>query len=118
MDINIDALNVLRLLSVSNVNMNAQDLELFRLLSQLENENNFNNLLNVQYLNIFDNKYVRKKHRKKTRINPMIEYGRREFKKRFRFSKSEVKMLYDLIDGTTTLEPMVRKLFQSKFNFQ
>lgn len=84
--------------------MKAEDFELDNLLNQLQNANN---LINIQSISILKNIEGRKKRIKRKRINPMVDYGRREFKRKFRFSKTEVKHIYDLLDGKNTLEPIV-----------
>lgn len=93
--------------------MDPDNLEFYNLLNQLANENNASNSMNIQYLNRVHKRNLHKKRRAKKRINPMIEYGPLEFKKRFRFSKTQVKYIYDLVDGRSTLEPMVRNLLKT-----
>ncbi|XP_055309089.1 putative nuclease HARBI1, partial [Sitodiplosis mosellana] len=53
-----------------------------------------------------NNRRVRRNHIR-TRIDPMNEFNKREFRARFRFHKDEVGYLYHLIDGPRTLDPIV-----------
>lgn len=88
-------------------------LELINLLNTFDNLNNF---LNLRFLNYFKwregvirRRKIRREYRIRRRINPLTEYNNLHFKKRFRFSKEEVKYIYELVDGQETLQPMVCK---------
>lgn len=71
--------------------------------------NTQNNFMNVQLSRIINGrKKFRRKYRVRRRIDPMREFDEKEFNYRFRFSKREVRQIYNLIDGPTTLDPMVR----------
>lgn len=83
-----------------------EDFELYNLLNQIDNINNFRNIRIVEMLE-HNNVQIPRKYRIKKRVNPIQDYDENEFKHRFRFSKNEVKYLYDLIDGQSTLEPIV-----------
>lgn len=80
--------------------MQEQDLEFLDQLNQFDNENN---LLNLQFLNLSNRR--KREYRIRRRRNPMTQYNDRHFKNRFRFSKNEVKYIYRLIDGSNTLHP-------------
>lgn len=68
-----------------------------------------NNFMNMQLSRIINGrKKFRRKYRVRKRIDPIREFDESEFKYRFRFSKREVREIYNLIDGPTTLDPMVR----------
>lgn len=65
--------------------------------------------MNVQLSRIINGrKRIRRKYRVRRRIDPMREFNESDFKYRFRFSKREVRHIYNLIDGPNTLDPMVR----------
>lgn len=87
--------------------MDGNDLELYDVLNLINDVNNQNNSVNLEYLQAKNEQYTRKYHVRK-KINPFEEFDDNEFKIRFRFSKEEVKHLYDLIDGPVTLNPQVR----------
>lgn len=75
--------------------------------------NNTNNSMNFQLLNKLNrggNCRRKREYNIKKRVDPMAEYSRRDFKKRFRFYKDEVEYLYHLIDGPNTLDPIVNYL--------
>lgn len=86
-----------------------EDLELFNLYNQINDQINADNLLNIQIIEqmICQNTPRRKTYRVKRRLNPFEDLDEDEFKRRFRFTKNEVHMLYDLLDGANTLEPEV-----------
>lgn len=91
--------------------MDEEDFELNNLINNINNESNS---LNIQVLAILRHgDAFRRRNQVRRRINPMVEYSRREFKRRFRFYKDEVEQLYNLIDGQNTLEPSVYTLFTS-----
>lgn len=85
--------------------------EFFDLMNLLNNENYNNYFLYLELvnnnLNLNENQNICRKYHVRERRNPMDEYDDSEFKRRFRFTKREVKTLYDLLDGQTTLEPKV-----------
>lgn len=100
----------------------------FVVVNRKTNMNHVNDLLNLNnvfYQNNFFNLeiliylkrrrgvvYRRREHRNiRRRIDPMIEYSGRQFKRRFRFSKREVRHIFNLIDGPNTLQPMVCIIF-------
>lgn len=93
--------------------MDEDDFELNNLLNQIDSENNLISLQTLIFLtrnNRVNNRIRRNQIRRnqiRKRINPMIEFNRMKFKKRFRFYKDEVEYLYRLIDGPRTLEPEV-----------
>lgn len=89
--------------------MDGDDLELHDVLNLVNNVNNQNNLINLEYLQLENEQhtYNRKYHVRK-RMNPLEEFDDEEFKIRFRFSKDEVKHLFEMINGSETLDPKVR----------
>lgn len=90
-------------------------------LNNVFNQNNFSNLKILRYLRRRRGVVYRRRrqYRIRRRIDPMIEYNRREFKRRFRFSKEEVRYLFNLIDGPNTLQPMVCIIFaQNVYYFE
>lgn len=94
--------------------MDEEDFELNNLINNINNENN---LLNIQFMAVLRRgNNFRRRNRVQRRINPMVECNRREFKRRFRFHKNEVEHLYNLIDGRNTLEAMVYTLFKLQTN--
>lgn len=95
-----------RVFILQSKNMDEEDLEINNLLNNI---NNYNNLLNLQILEILErgNSFP-KKNRVRRRNDPMIEFNNRDFKNRFRFYKNEVNNIYELIDGSNTLKPIVR----------
>lgn len=80
--------------------------DFYRLLNEIDNENN---LVNLQLIEAMDRNFFRipRKYHIRKRLNPMSDYDNEEFKQRFRLSKVEAYQLYDLIDGSNTLEPAV-----------
>lgn len=92
-------------MSIQSAKMNEEDFELNNLLNNINNENN---LLNLQFMEVLRRgNDFRRRNRIRRRIDPMMEYNSRDFKRRFRLYKDEVEYLYNLIDGANTLEPMV-----------
>lgn len=89
--------------------------EFFDFINLLNNTNNNENLIylqNLNNLNLNENQRNRRKYKVRNRIDPMVQYDEEEFERRFRFKKSEVNILYNLLDGRNTLEPLVSvKLF-------
>lgn len=85
------------------------DLELFNLYNQINDQIIVDNFLIIQIIEqmIHQNIPRRKIYRIKKRLNPFEALDEDEFKRRFRFTKNEVHMLYDLLDGANTLEPEV-----------
>lgn len=74
---------------------------------QLFNENVFQNF---ELLDRMNNNYenINRKYTIYPRINPFIRFGDDDFRKRFRMSKEQVNVLFDLLDGRTTLDPQVK----------
>lgn len=93
-----------------------EDIELQNILNNLNNTDNLNNL---RYLNDMHDQNFARKYTVRNRLNPFTEYNNEEFERRFRFTKSEVRMIYDFINGKQTLEPMVnfidKNLFEISF---
>lgn len=89
--------------------MEDADLELNFLMNIIDDQNNVNNLLDIQQIEqiLNENIRLRRPYHIRNRINPFREYDEKEFKCRFRFTKQEVRRLYNLIDGDNTLEPKV-----------
>lgn len=84
--------------------------EFFDLMNFLNNENYNNYFLYLEHLNnlnLNENQNICRKYHVRKRRDPMNEYDDSEFERRFRFTKREVKTLYDLLDGQATLEPKV-----------
>lgn len=86
--------------------MDNDDIDFYEFLDGMNNEINFINQEYLQLLN-YDMNVNRRKYHVRQRINPIEEFDNEEFIRRFRFSKDEVKFIYDLLNGNETLEPMV-----------
>lgn len=86
--------------------MDNDDIDFYEYLDFMNIEINFQNQEYLQFLNDNINN-IRRKYHVRQRINPIEEFDNEEFIRRFRFSKDEVKLIYDLLNGNETLEPMV-----------
>lgn len=88
--------------------MDNDDIDVYEFLDLMNIEINFQNQEYLQFLNDNINNNRRKYHvRQRIDPNPIEEFDNEEFTRRFRFSKDEVKLIYDLLNGKETLEPMV-----------
>lgn len=90
--------------------MDDHDFDLYEI---IDNINNQNNLLILQYFRATVERRKRKYVVRK-RLDPFLDFDDQEFERRFRFSKNQVENLFNLINGRETLDPLVemqRKIY-------
>lgn len=83
---------------------------MFQLFNEQNNIINENVFQNFDLLERMNNNYENR-NRKYTifpRINAFIRFVDEDFRRRFRMSKEQVNVLFDLLDGRTTLDPQVK----------
>lgn len=86
-----------------------EDQEIFDEINEFNHQNNVNNANLFQLLELIDQ--PRRKYTIRRRVDPFEMYDERDFRARYRMTKAMVRVLYDLIDGPHTLEPMVSPKF-------
>lgn len=93
---------------IDSENESNSDEEVAEIMKVSNEANNINNTQNMEMFNAVNIFIQRKrKYTVRQRIDPFTYYDEDEFKRRYRMSKNLVEMLYNLIDGQITLEPML-----------
>lgn len=90
--------------------MGDSDVEEALEMADIANQANFdNNIQNLEMLEVSNAMPTTRKYTVRKRIDPFTFYDNDEFKKRYRLTKDMVELLYNMIDGENTLEPLVSR---------